>query len=226
MILCFALTILLALTGFLILVLIHRFKPGAEHRRPASSPPLSTDLDTVDCDADMEIVRVPLPEPTFLSNAAQYSINTNGGGVSATAGESAATIRYPTLGRANRVLRNSHHGGDNGSTGGGGGGGGGSTVSPTPPRDTVVRYSTIGRHRISPNGGGSGGGGNGPMYFGASGGGVSGGMMMYGGGGGAPIYAPGSAYSGVSNHSSYLDADLADPRSLTRSQQSDFPFYD
>jgi hypothetical protein len=222
-ILCFALTILLALAGFLILVLIHRFKPGAEHRRPASSPPLSTDLDTVDCDADMEIVRVPLPEPTFLSNAAQYSINTNGGGVSVTAGESAATIRYPTLGRANnRVLRNSHHGGDNGSTGGGGGGGG-STVSPTPPRDTVVRYSTIGRHRISPNGCGSG---SGPMYFGASGGGVSGGMMMYGGGGGAPIYAPGSAYSGVSNHSSYLDADLADPRSLTRSQQSDFPFYD
>jgi hypothetical protein len=225
MILCFALTILLALTGFLILVLIQRFKPGAEHRRP-SSPPLSTDLDTVDCDADMEIVRVPLPEPTFLSNAAQYSINTtSGGGMSATVGESAATIRYPTLGRANRVLRNSHHGGDNGSTSGGGGGG--STVSPTPPRDTVVRYSTIGRHRISPNGGGSGSGGNGPMYFGASGGGgVSGGMMMYGGGGGAPIYAPGSAYSGVSNHSSYLDADLADPRSLTRSQQSDFPFYD
>jgi hypothetical protein len=51
-------------------------------------------------------------------------------------------------------------------------------------------------------------------------------MMYGGGGGGAPIYAPGSAYSGVSNHSSYLDADLADPRSLTRSQQSDFPFYD
>jgi len=216
MLLCFALTILLALTAFLILALVQRFKPGAGRGR-SSSPPLSTDLDTVDCDADMEIVRVPLPEPTFLSNAAQYGIN--GGVHSPAASDTSATIRYPTLGRGNRVLRNSHHGGDNGSLSGGGGG---SMVSPTPPRDTVVRYSTIGRHRVSPNSGS--GGGNGATYFGAAGGGVGSGMMYSSSG--APIYAPGSAYSGVSNHSSYLDADLADPRSLTRSQQSDFPFYD
>jgi hypothetical protein len=218
------LTVLVALTAFLSLLMLRHFKKvtaagGGGRRRP--SPPVSTDLDTVDCDPDMEIIRTPLPEPTFLSNAAQYGVS----GGSTTLTES-ATVRYPTLGRVNRVLRNSHHGGDGSEAGSSGG----PLISPTPPRDTVVRYSTIGRHRISPNGGGSYGGSSSHYAGGGlAGGACSAGVMMYtgmSGGGGAVVYAPGSAYSGVSNHSSYLDADLADPRSLTRSQQSDFPFYD
>ena len=225
MIACIVLVLALAVISFLVILLIRRFKPrppGGDRGRSGSSPPLSTDLDTVDCDPDMEIGRTPLPEPTFLSNAAQYGVYSCGPANTANADAAAATVRYPTLGRSsNRALRNSHHGGDSGSCGGG------SVISPTPPRDTVVRYSTIGRHRISPSGG-SGICGGAPLAYQSAGGqaGGSGGVTMYAGMMAAPIYAPGSAYSGVSNHSSYLDADLADPRSLTRSQQSDFPFYD
>jgi hypothetical protein len=76
---------------------------------------------------------------------------------------------------------------------------------------------------------GSGGGGGmaaaAAFYCGMAAGGGGGGSLV-GAAPTAPVYAPGSAYSGVSNHSSYLDADLADPRSLTRSQTSDFPLYD
>ena len=238
-ILCFVLTVMLALACFLLVVLVRHFRPpggvgggGLGRRRAnAPSPPLSTDLDTVDCDPDMQIIiRTPLPEPTFLSNAAQYGVvNTSGGGSSGGGGDS-AVVRYPTLGRGGSsrgVQRNSHHGGESLVSGAAGC----PMISPTPPRDTVVRYSTIGRHRISPSGGSVGGGGQyyaggmasgAPMYAGN----MASGAQMYASNVPPCIYAPGSAYSGVSNHSSYLDADLADPRSLTRSQNSDLPYYD
>ena len=43
--------------------------------------------------------------------------------------------RYPTLGRGTKILRNSEY-----------------TATPSPARDSVVRYSTIGRQRVSPPG--------------------------------------------------------------------------
>ena len=95
--------------------------------------------------------------------------------------------RYSTLGRGTKVLRNSHT----------------DYSTPSPARDNVVRYSTIGRQRNSPNGVQPS---TSPQL----------------------IYAPGSTYSsgGVSNHSSFLDSDPVNPRSLTLSHRSDFSPYE
>lgn len=169
-ILCFALSAVLGASIFLIAVMVRRFKPRLRPTQPST-----TDLDTVDCDPDLEIVRTPLPEPQFLSSPPEP--------------------RYPTLGRGTRILRNSAT----------------EFTSPSPTRDNVVRYSTIGRHsRVSPSGSGVGSAPSQPYSSSQA------------------IYAPGSTYSagGLSNHSSHLDVDLADPRSLTLSHRSDLPLYD
>ena len=140
----------------------------------------------------MEIV--PLPEPQFLSSPpTKYP----------TLGRPTSNYTNGTLGRghSNRVARN-HMEYSSYST-------------PSPCRDNVVRYSsgvgdnmvrysTIGRQRVSPTGGPP------PPSSPNS------------------IYAPGSTYSsgGASNHSSFLDSDLANPRSLTLSNRSDFPLFE
>ena len=150
----------------------------------------------MDCDLDLEIVPAsgPLPEPQFMSATEQQPV-----------------VKYPTLGRSgggystlgrgtsSKLARNSNA--DYGT--------------PSPARDNVVRYSTIGRNsRVSPT----------AVYST----GVYSPEMYSHGSTPQPIYAPGSTYSsgGMSNHSSYLDSDLANPRSLTLSNRSDLPLYD
>ena len=158
-VICFILAAALGTITFLIAYLVRFFKS----RSLNPGLPSATDLDTVDCDPDMEIVPTPLPEPQFLSSPEP---------------------RYSTLGRGTKIMRNSQT----------------EYTTPSPARDNVVRYSTIGRHRTSPTG-------------------VPATSSSF-----QPIYAPGSTYSsgGVSNHSSFLDTDHANPRSLTLSHRSDF----
>ena len=261
------LTGVLATILFLIIVMVRRFRK-ARPASPARSRPTPTDLDTVDCDPEMEIA--PLPEPQFLS--------------------SPTTVKYPTLGRGrgggggsgghsdyhhhhhayNPYTMTTHSISGNNTLGRNGGRLVGRnqqaqaatpammsdySSTPSPARDSVVRYSTAVAAAAAAGGNSSGdgmgryssalaaAGGGGPVgdskystigrHQRASPAGSTGGMLPTGAPSAVPasptsIYAPGSTYSsgGASNHSSFVDSDLANPRSLTLSNRSDFPLFD